>query len=225
MVSGFRPLIYQWCRRSYLPDKLVVSADEYRTTVRHILERDHHNVSIVVIFPPSVNHLQADFSTWPIREHMHLGNHHILLTSSWKKSFIWQRSWAFCFIFIQTSEGFWSWKTPDKPFQGSFCYMDLSWTTFIVMHKITHTEQKSFQCSHYDKLSHESYHIQIHQWTHTGVKQFQCSRCDKHFSRIYSLQIATPENVHYRETYFNSSIVIKLSLSPPEHLYFLNIHE
>ena len=53
-------------------------------------------------------------------------------------------------------------------------------------HERTHTGEKPFRCSKYDKIFKITGHLKEHERTHTGEEPFNCTKCDKSFS-TYSL--------------------------------------
>ncbi|CAL4154786.1 unnamed protein product, partial [Meganyctiphanes norvegica] len=57
-----------------------------------------------------------------------------------------------------------------------------TWESHLVKHELTHTEEKSYQCSICDKKFSHNFLLIRHQVVHTGDKPYQCSQCDKHFS-------------------------------------------
>ena len=61
----------------------------------------------------------------------------------------------------------------------------LSRNAHIPTHKRTHTDEKTFECSHCDKTFSLYMVLVINQRAHTGEKLFQCSHCDKDFLTIY----------------------------------------
>ncbi|CAL4210609.1 unnamed protein product [Meganyctiphanes norvegica] len=63
----------------------------------------------------------------------------------------------------------------DKAFSRSFQLKN---------HRMTHSGEKPYQCSHCDKAFSENSNLKVHQRMHTGEKPYRCShQCDKAFSQ------------------------------------------
>ena len=69
----------------------------------------------------------------------------------------------------------------EKTFECSHCDKTFSLSMVIVINQRTHTGEKLFQCSHCDKSFSNNSILVIHHRTHTGGKPFQCNHCDKAF--------------------------------------------
>ena len=52
---------------------------------------------------------------------------------------------------------------------------------YNVKDKVTHTPERTYQCSCCDNAFILKHHLISHQRTHTWDKTFQCSQCDKAF--------------------------------------------
>ncbi|CAL4060310.1 unnamed protein product, partial [Meganyctiphanes norvegica] len=75
----------------------------------------------------------------------------------------------------------------QKSYQCSICDKKGSQNCLLIEHRVVHTGGKPYQCSQCDKtFTHKSYLI-IHQRVHFGAKPYQCGQCDKAFSSNISL--------------------------------------
>ena len=71
--------------------------------------------------------------------------------------------------------------TDEKTFECSHCDKIFSLSMVLLINQRTHTGEKLFQCSHCDKSFSINSHLVIHKRSHTGEKPFQCNHCDKDF--------------------------------------------
>ena len=78
--------------------------------------------------------------------------------------------------------------TDEKTFECSHCDKTFSLYMVLVINQRTHTGEKLFQCSHCDKSFSNNSHLVIHKRSHTGERPFQCNHCDKAFLPTIALE-------------------------------------
>ncbi|XP_059911571.1 gastrula zinc finger protein XlCGF49.1-like [Gadus macrocephalus] len=77
----------------------------------------------------------------------------------------------------------------EKPYQCDQCSKRFSRRDALKIHISTHTGEKPYRCDQCSKRFSRSDSLKIHMSTHTGEKPYQCDRCSKRFSRRDVLKI------------------------------------